>query len=163
MAALTRYGGHMLSYCLSLPPLPFKNAEVVRAFVMLQKIEKNNPSISFLLADPYDANDKNKYSISFGLKEIGGKIDREKIYLRNIRTNKVLAILNINGTVKITGEQDFYRSQLNLFLTMLNNPRNAFVTFGEATGICAICGKDLTTHASSIKGIGPVCAKILGI
>lgn len=163
MSALGRYGGYMLSYCLSLPPLPFKNVNVIKAFSMLQKIDKRNPSISFLLADPYYPDDKNKYSISFGLREIGSKIDPEKIYLKSTKTNKVLAILNLNGTIKITGEQDFYRSQLNLFLTMLNNPRTAFITFGEATGVCAICGKYLTTHASSIKGIGPVCARILGI
>lgn len=42
------------------------------------------------------------------------------------------------------------------------DPRAAVIEHGKRTGICGICGRELTDPASIALGIGPVCAERLG-
>jgi hypothetical protein len=43
------------------------------------------------------------------------------------------------------------------------NPIKAITEQGKATGVCGCCGRTLTDEVSINAGIGPVCAKKLGI
>ena len=163
MKALETYGSKMLSYCLSLPPLPHSNANILKAFKLLGNLKKGNPSLSFLLPTGADTTNYERYYMVFGLKEIEFSSNREVIHLKKFKTGEVLATLNSDGTITPSNNQNFYKSQLELFMTFLNSPLEAIITFGAKTGTCAVCGKDLTTHESAIRGIGPVCAKNLGL
>lgn len=160
MVALEKYGGQTLSLCVALPPVTFQSNKVYKAFRLLQKIDNTTPSISFFLKNPLTNNDKEQFFLTFGLKEIG-KINHQIAYLRHKKSNQVVAVLKDDGTITPTDVNRLYRSQLNLFFTVLDNPRQAFVTFGNSTGTCSICGRELTRHESAIKGIGPVCEKLL--
>lgn len=42
------------------------------------------------------------------------------------------------------------------------DPKGAAVRYGQKTGECACCGRELTKHASIEVGIGPICAQKWG-
>lgn len=43
-----------------------------------------------------------------------------------------------------------------------SNPHGEAVAYGQRTGVCCICGRELTNHASIDAGIGPICAEKYG-
>lgn len=43
-----------------------------------------------------------------------------------------------------------------------SNPHAEAVAYGKRTGVCCICGRELTNHASIDAGIGPICADKYG-
>lgn len=48
-------------------------------------------------------------------------------------------------------------------LAIAQNPRGAAVKYGQRTGRCSCCGRELTKHASIEAGIGPICAEKWGL
>lgn len=48
-------------------------------------------------------------------------------------------------------------------LTIAANPREAAVRWGQKTGRCSCCGRDLTAESSIAMGIGPICAEKWGL
>lgn len=47
-------------------------------------------------------------------------------------------------------------------IEVASDPHNAAIAYGQRTGNCAICGRELTNHASIDLGIGPICAEKYG-
>lgn len=47
-------------------------------------------------------------------------------------------------------------------IAVASDPHNAAIAYGRRTGNCAICGRELTNHASIDLGIGPICAAKYG-
>jgi hypothetical protein len=47
-------------------------------------------------------------------------------------------------------------------LEVASDPHNAAIAYGQRTGNCAICSRELTNHASIDLGIGPICAEKYG-
>lgn len=43
-----------------------------------------------------------------------------------------------------------------------SNPHGEAVAYGQRTGVCCICSRELTNHASIDAGIGPICASKYG-
>lgn len=43
-----------------------------------------------------------------------------------------------------------------------SNPHAEAIAYGQRTGVCCICGRELTNHASIDAGIGPICAEKYG-
>ncbi|BAU40136.1 hypothetical protein [Ralstonia phage RSP15] len=43
-----------------------------------------------------------------------------------------------------------------------SDPKNAAISFGRLTGVCACCGRELTDKESVALGIGPICAEKYG-
>ena len=46
--------------------------------------------------------------------------------------------------------------------TISADPAAAAIRYGQRTGTCACCGRELTNHASIDAGIGPICAQKWG-
>lgn len=46
---------------------------------------------------------------------------------------------------------------------LAKDPRGAMVKFGQITGQCSCCGRELTNKASIELGIGPICAEKFGV
>lgn len=44
-----------------------------------------------------------------------------------------------------------------------SDPRGEAIRFGQRTGRCSCCGRELTKHASIEAGIGPICAEKWGL
>lgn len=47
-------------------------------------------------------------------------------------------------------------------VTVASDPKQAAIAYGQRTGSCACCGRELTNHASIDLGIGPICAGRFG-
>lgn len=47
--------------------------------------------------------------------------------------------------------------------TTARDPRAAAIAYGQRTGTCSCCGRELTRHSSIDAGIGPVCATKWGL
>ena len=43
------------------------------------------------------------------------------------------------------------------------DPRGEAIRYGQRTGTCSCCGRDLTAESSVAAGIGPICARKWGI
>lgn len=48
-------------------------------------------------------------------------------------------------------------------VAVASNPAAAAKAYGQRTGQCSCCGRELTNHASIDLGIGPICAKRYGL
>lgn len=42
------------------------------------------------------------------------------------------------------------------------DPKQAAIAYGQRTGECSVCGRELTNHSSIEAGIGPICAEKYG-
>lgn len=71
-----------------------------------------------------------------------------------VRTNK-----QKRGTIREDGSFDVASDILDLLLDLDKNPRAVLGDSGRETGICAICGRELTNPESIARGMGPVCAE----
>lgn len=163
MTALEQYGSDFVSMCLTLPPLPYNDFKITKAFQLLGKLKKGDPSVSFLLPNNAGYDGYEEHCIEFGLKEVSHSLDKETIYIKKRETGEVVAVLRSDGTITPAKNHNFYRSQMLLFISFLDDPSEALLSFGVKTGNCAICGRELSTPESAIRGIGPICAKNLGI
>lgn len=45
---------------------------------------------------------------------------------------------------------------------IIADPKGEAIAYGQRTGQCCICGRELTNHASIDAGIGPICAERFG-
>ncbi len=45
---------------------------------------------------------------------------------------------------------------------IIADPKDEAIAYGQRTGQCCICGRELTNHASIDAGIGPICAERFG-
>lgn len=45
---------------------------------------------------------------------------------------------------------------------VVNDPKGEAIAYGQRTGNCCICNRELTNHASIDAGIGPICAEKFG-
>lgn len=45
---------------------------------------------------------------------------------------------------------------------IINDPKGEAIAYGQRTGNCCICNRELTNHASIDAGIGPICAERFG-
>lgn len=53
-------------------------------------------------------------------------------------------------------------AKVDEIIALASDPMNAAIAYGRRTGDCAICGRELTNHASIELGIGPICAEKFG-
>ena len=51
---------------------------------------------------------------------------------------------------------------LPALLTIAADPKGEAIRYGQRTGTCSCCGRELTKHASIEAGIGPICAQKWG-
>lgn len=45
---------------------------------------------------------------------------------------------------------------------VVSDPKAEAIAYGQRTGNCCICNRELTNHASIDLGIGPICAEKFG-
>lgn len=60
---------------------------------------------------------------------------------------------------KFFAARDAADDTLDRLLTIAADPKGAAVRYGQRTGTCSCCGRELTKHASIEAGIGPICAQ----
>lgn len=85
------------------------------------------------------------------------------IYLKNTEDNFKTYIGKVKGdtfyqaqTVYLTGEQ------IKEIDSILSDPQSFAVAYGQRTGNCCLCGRELTNKESVQYGIGPICMEKVG-
>jgi hypothetical protein len=63
---------------------------------------------------------------------------------------------------QFTGSRDCSDEQRAQIVTLCADPIKSAVAYGQQTGICACCGRELTDPDSIERGIGPICASNFG-
>lgn len=63
---------------------------------------------------------------------------------------------------KFTGSRDCTADQHAAIVKLCANPLESAVAYGQQTGMCACCGRELTDPESIERGIGPICAEKWG-
>ncbi|AFU86664.1 hypothetical protein D869_gp250 [Caulobacter phage CcrRogue] len=74
----------------------------------------------------------------------------EGVYMGKVMNGKFLKVRDC------TAEQEAE------ILALAADPHAAAIAYGQRTGSCSCCGRELTNHASIDAGIGPVCATKFG-
>ncbi|MFN3756747.1 MAG: DUF6011 domain-containing protein [Flavobacterium sp.] len=157
--ALTKYGSKLLSFMISLPPLPFKSVDVTQIFSELDKRKSSQdfPIIRFLFQN--QENEMEKIQVSFFA---------EKHHEKRIRNNNVLFVKNITNGKEVmkVSRNGHVLSNLNAknifpvfqaFTRFCQNTKQTIIHYGLETGECSICGRPLTDSESIRLGIGPIC------
>jgi len=143
----------------------------IRIWIIDPMIERDNSDLSGpekfpTIWDMMHRTDRIGYQASNGaevtLKNTGTKANPGPI---NIKING-----NERGTIGTDGHfsavpdiSDEISVVIRLLRDLDQHPREVLKKSGDATGVCAICGRELTNPESIMRGIGPVCAtKIFG-
>ena len=63
---------------------------------------------------------------------------------------------------RFTRARDCTAEQEAEIVRIASNPHAEAVAYGQRTGVCCICSRELTNHASIDAGIGPICATKYG-
>ena len=76
--------------------------------------------------------------------------DSDNVYLGKITDGKFFE------------SSDCDNEQTKAMVEVLEDPLNAAKAYGQKTGRCSCCGRELTNHDSIEAGIGPICAENFG-
>lgn len=161
-------GRKIINLILSLPPLPFQSNQFKILFSTLDKIriegKNENPVIRLNIKNI----DGNLEEIEFHFVAIDGIKYINQIKVSNRSRNLDLFSVSRNGKV-LPKENNFKKNHylnttpiLQLFYRITkteNNLKEAVLAYGLESGKCSVCGRNLKTEKSILKGIGPVCEK----
>lgn len=81
------------------------------------------------------------------------------LYVVRVEDDQYLGKIAGGRFVRVRECDDATESQI---VEVASDPHNAAIAYGQRTGSCAICGRELTNHASIDLGIGPICASKYG-
>lgn len=165
---LKEKGKKMVDFVLSLPSLPFKSEQFQILFSKLDKIrlegKNENPIIRLKIPNEKGTEDE----IEFSFYAIDGKKYINQIITKT-KKSEVFSVTR-NGTI-LPNENNLSNGKnlnitpiLQLFYHISKSNENfnqAVISYGIESGKCSVCGRKLNDEKSKLKGIGPVCDKIL--
>lgn len=169
MKTLEKYGREMIGFLFSLPKLPFNCPQFSTLFSSLDKamLDGNqNPVIKFRIKNVKGQYEDIEYSFYH---------NNNNKYINQIRVRNKTAgfdLLHVSREGKVLVEENV-RQQLpsrnimpvlEFFYTITQSNeefQKAVISYGQETGNCSLCGRELTDKISKMKGIGPVCEKYI--
>jgi hypothetical protein len=152
--ALNIFGSKIITFILGLRNLKFKNTSALE-IRNYQKVIPDFPIITLVTKE------KTPFKISFFVKK-SNKENKLKgdVRLFNSKTNSQIAYIDEKGY--IFSKLNKFNPELSLFYEATTN--NIFTIYaGIESGNCTICGRELTDPFSLRIGVGPSCAKQIGI
>jgi hypothetical protein len=159
MRQLERLGPQLLTYFISLPPLPFQAIDATQLFSEFDK-RKQKQDFPVLRITYYNhENRKEKIHISFFApkNEEGRERNENVLVVKNKTTGAMLMRVSRNGVVlPEAGAKEIVPSLL-LFIRFSENVQQFIINYGIETGQCSICGRELSDLLSIKLGIGPIC------
>ncbi len=163
MSTLEKYGEKMLSYIISLPPLPFKAVNVTQIFSELDKRRKIQDFPIIRISFKNDKNEMEKIQISyFAEKYEKGRVRNDNVLtIKNKTTGKRLLRVSREGIVIPENNAKQIVPVLQLFIRFSKDVKQTLLNYGLETGECSICGRELTDSESIRNGIGPVCKQYI--
>ena len=81
------------------------------------------------------------------------------LYVIRVQDDQYLGKI-ANG--KFIRVRDCSEGEAGEIVAIASNPHESAIAYGQRTGNCAICSRELTNHASIDLGIGPICASKYG-
>lgn len=168
MKTLEKYGREVIGFLLSLPELPFKCENFKTIFSVLDKAKSEGtqaPSITLNFKNSKD-NTQEEISFSFLIENRNSYVNVMKVYNKTTKQN--VMTISRNGLVvpqentRIKGKNNNITPIIEFFYHITETEdgfKKAVFSYGIETGKCSICGRELTSKISKIKGIGPVCEK----
>ena len=163
MMALEKYGDELLSYVISLPPLPFQAVEAKQIFSELDKrvSDKKFPALRVSFLNSSGKKEKLKFSF-YTVKQNGKKVvNRNVIVIQNKSTGKNVMKVSRNGMVLPEANSDHVLPVIQLFVRFNADTKSHIINYGLETGECSECGRELTDPVSIKRGVGPTCAQYL--
>lgn len=160
VAALEKYGSHILSYVLTLPPLPFKALNAIQIFDEIDNRANMQELPILRLAFENEHGVVQRLHISYYTEKIDAKITKNTAILmvKNQTTGLPIMKISRNGLVLPEPNAKNIVPILELFVRFSNDVKGALLNYGLETGECAICGRKLTDSKSIQIGMGPVCS-----
>lgn len=151
--ALQVFGGKILTLIYELPPLRFakKTAVEVRTY---KNVRPDFPMISF-------TTHQMQVNVAFFTKlhRQQNKLKPHVILFKN-KTYETIGSLDELGRIRL--QLQSFRPQLSMFIDQINEKKFKIYS-GVQTGVCDICKRPLREPLSLRIGIGPVCAKNIGL
>lgn len=139
-----------------------------RENIMTMYDDKVDRSASAKFQRIYDAM---AFAQSRGIKKPKIKLGNYKVSLVTDGFNAGGLYVFHNGTYigKVKGDTFYQSNGIEIVLeiyeqitSLLSDPKTYAVAYGQRTGECAICGRELTNKESIKYGIGPICMEKLG-
>lgn len=163
MAAFEKYGGSLISYVMSLEPLPFKAADATQIFSELDKRrhKQDFPLLRILFIN--ERHERETLQVTYFSEKVGNERQRYSnvIQVKNLSTGAKLMRVTRDGIVMSERNAKNTIPVLQLFIKFSSNPKKAILHYGLATGECSICGRPLKDTESVRIGVGPICRQYL--
>ena len=160
---LEKYGSRLLSYIITLPPLPFKAVNATQIFSELDKRRKTQDFPIIRIPYKNEKNETEKIYISYFAEKLesGRKRNDNILTIKNQTTGKRLMKVSRNGIVIPDKVAKQIVPVLQVFVRFSKDTKKAILNYGLETGECSICGRELTNSESIRRGIGPVCRQYI--
>jgi hypothetical protein len=163
MGAYKKYGSKLLSYFISLPPLPFKTLNASQIFNVLDKrrIKQDFPILRISLRN--FRNQTEKIHITYFAEKVDNirKRNDNVLTVKNASTGQTLMRLSRDGIVIPEKNARQIVPVLQVFIRFSKDTKKAILNYGLETGECSICGRELTDSTSIRIGVGPICRQYL--
>jgi hypothetical protein len=151
--ALKVFGGKILTLIYELPPLRFaqKTALEVKTY---HQVRPDFPMISFTTHQV-------QVNVAFFTKlhRLKNKL-QPHVFLFKHKTYETIGSIDELGYIRL--QLQSFRPELSLFIDRINEKQYKIYS-GVQTGVCDICNRPLREPLSLRIGIGPVCAKNIGL
>lgn len=159
MLAIKHYGPQMLTYVVSLPPLPFKALDATQLFRELDKRKTSNRFPILRITYYNDENKREKIQIGFYASTgYEGRMRYDNVLeVKNKSTGDTLMKIARDGRVLPNMDIKQMLPQILLFIRFSQDVQKYILNYGLETGECSICGRELTDPISIKLGIGPIC------
>lgn len=143
-------------------------AAVNRMIVEDAEREKNRFDISKLVAahNNIRANGLKRFRLNIGKLKISSAADDSMnpgYYYVKTDDNQYLGKIAPNGNFISPKDVIFPDNFFVNLKAILYDPQGEAIKHGKGSGECAVCARELTEPTSIERGIGPVCAKRLGV
>jgi hypothetical protein len=162
MQVLKQKGPQLMSYLISLPPLPFQALNATQIFSEFDKRKKSSRFPILRITYYNDAQKREKIHIGFfGTPSPDGRVRHDNVLeVKNKSTGETLMKIARDGRVLPQAGAKQILPGILLFIRFSQNVKDFIVNYGLETGECSICGRELTDPVSIKLGIGPVCRSL---
>lgn len=156
-----KYSHEMVSYLLSLPPLPFKITEFEEVFSELDKklTLKKFPSFRLLFHNKNNGTEKIVLSFYSKMNKGLSQMNKDLIQIKNATTGKAIFYINRRGVLFPAENPKEIIPIIKLFFRFNKESNTMIINYGLQTGECSDCGRELTDPLSIQLGRGPICRR----
>jgi hypothetical protein len=156
--AYDKYGSEVMSFCLSLPKLPFRAVNAKKLFHQLDARDDDKPFVRLVYKDKDGR--LQRVNMSYA-KDVNGKINKQALDVVLRSSGEKLMSISRAGYVVPKSDLSSFIPTLQLFVTFNADLKEMMLNYGLETGECSHCGRLLRDPKSIARGIGARCAGLI--